>query len=185
LVKDFRVLHTFLPQDALQRPIQTYIRPGSLQPTPPIHHQSANIRPDPETYTWDPLDSDLLTRLSLRPYVSMSRERRLNIQPTALPMITDPELSDIEQFDLYERLSDLDPDHDPESSLSLPDYISAQDPNTHSYASSIFEGKTPGAMTLQEVASEIELGKWRLQLQRMGRTVTLQVRVIIRGQTLS
>jgi len=109
----------------------------------------------------------------------MSRERRLNIQPTALPMITDPELSDIEQFDLYERLSDLDPDHDPESSLSLPDYISAQNPNTHNDASSIFEAKTPGAMTLEEVASEIELGRWRLKLQRMGRTVILQVRVNI------
>jgi len=94
-------------------------------------------------------------------------------------MITDPELSDIEQFDFYERLSDLDPNRDPESSLSLPDYISAQDPNTHSDASSIFEGKTPGAMTLQEVTSEIELGRWRLKLQRMGRTVTLQVRLII------
>jgi hypothetical protein len=109
----------------------------------------------------------------------MSRERRLNIQPTALPTITDPELPDIEQFDFYERLSDLDPNRDPESSLSLPDYISAQNSNTHNDASSIFEAKTPGAMTLEEVASEIELGRWRLKLQRMGRTVILQVRVDI------
>lgn len=34
-------------------------------------------------------------------------------------------------------------------------------------------------MTLEEVASEIELGRWRLKLQRMGRTVILQVRVDI------
>lgn len=107
----------------------------------------------------------------------MSRERRLNIQAAGLPMITDPELSDIEQFDFYERLDDLDPNRDSESSLSLPDYISAQNPNTHSDAASIFQAKTPGAMTLEQVASEIELGGWRLKLQRMGRTVTLQVRM--------
>ena len=91
-------------------------------------------------------------------------------------MITDPELSDIGQFDFDEQLDDLDPNRDSESSLSLPDYISAQNPNTHADASSIFEARTPGAMTLEQVASEIELGKWRLKLQRMGRTVTLQVR---------
>lgn len=107
----------------------------------------------------------------------MSRERRLNIQPTALPTITDPELSDTEQFELYERLEELDPDRDLESSLSLPDYISAQDPKMHADAASIFQAKTPGAMTLEQVASEIELGEWRLKLQRMGRTVTLQVRM--------
>jgi len=92
-------------------------------------------------------------------------------------MITDPELSIDEQDDLYEQLSSLNANRDTESSLSLPDYISAQEPSAHIDASSIFEAKTPGAMTLEEVVREIELGGWRLKLQRVGRTVTLQVRL--------
>ena len=35
--------------------------------------------PDPETYDWDLLDADLIRRLDLRKYVSLSRERRLHI----------------------------------------------------------------------------------------------------------
>lgn len=42
--------------------------------------------PDPETYDWDLLDTDLLRRLDLRKYVSLSRERRLDIPIEALPV---------------------------------------------------------------------------------------------------
>lgn len=30
---------------------------------------------DPESYTWDPLDGELTTKLNTRPYVSLSRDR--------------------------------------------------------------------------------------------------------------
>lgn len=105
----------------------------------------------------------------------MSRERRLNIQPTALPDSTDTELSTVEHFGSCEQHDSLNPSENQESTLSLPDYIAAQDPNLHPTARSVFEAKTPGAMALEEVERNIELGKWRLKLQRMGRTVTLQV----------
>ena len=105
----------------------------------------------------------------------MSRERRLNIQPTALPMPTDPEGSEFEQVDFYGRPHSPEVSHDLESSSSLPDYIVAQDPERHNDASSIFEANTPGAMTLEEIVREIELGKWKLKLPRVGRIVTLEV----------
>ena len=39
---------------------------------------------DPESYTWDLLDDDIKRRLDVRKYVSLSREKRENIEaPTA------------------------------------------------------------------------------------------------------
>ncbi|MCJ1389570.1 Arginyl-tRNA--protein transferase 1 [Xylographa bjoerkii] len=38
---------------------------------------------DPETYDWDPLDQDMLARLSAHDYVSLSRERCLGIGPSS------------------------------------------------------------------------------------------------------
>lgn len=131
---------------------------------------------DPETYTWDPLDSDFLTRLSLRPYVSMSRERRLNIPPTALPMLSNLEEAEPESVDVYRRFYSPDPSQNVASSLDLPDYMDAQDPERHRNASSIFEAKTPGALTPWKVMREIPLGQWRLKLRMQRRIVRLEVR---------
>ena len=136
---------------------------------------------DPETYTWDSLDSDFLARLNFRQYISMSRERRLNIPPTVLPKLSNSEHLGHEGADPLHPPSSSQSSHDLESSLLLSDYIEAQDPQLHVDASSIFEAKTPGAMTLEEVASEIELGRWRLQVSRLGRIVRLEVRGLFRS----
>ncbi|KAL8797156.1 MAG: hypothetical protein Q9195_000623 [Heterodermia aff. obscurata] len=120
---------------------------------------------DPETYDWDPLNPDLLARLNVRRYVSLSRERKLNIPAEPLPM------------------PDMTGDHDPEiaalslndppacwgndSSWLFSDYLSAQrEPSSHfAEPRSIFDARTPGAMTLEEVERDISLGEWRVQVQ--------------------
>lgn len=48
-----------------------------------IHLLSSWIKtnsPDPESYTWDPLDGELSKKLDERPYVSLSRDRKLASQ---------------------------------------------------------------------------------------------------------
>ena len=105
----------------------------------------------------------------------MSRERRLNIPPTALPTLGNSEHLSHGRANPLHPSSSSQSSHDLESSWLLSDYIEAQDPQLHVDASSIFEAKTPGAMTLEEVANEIELGRWRLQVPRSGRIVRLEV----------
>lgn len=119
---------------------------------------------DPEAYSWDPFDSDLLSRLNLRNYVSMSRERRLNIPPASITSFID------------RQIAPGAGNNSSESALSLQDYTDAQDPDRHIGASSIFEAKTPGAIALRDVEKELELGEWKLKINRIGKIVHLEVR---------
>ena len=132
---------------------------------------------DPETYTWDPLDSELLGRLDLRHYVSMSRERRLNLLPTPLPISSDPDQAEHKfASSLSGRSCSPKSYLDIDSSIDLLDYIEAQDPERHSSAKSIFEAKTAGALTQEDVMRDIPLGQWKLDITSLNRTVRLQVR---------
>ena len=118
----------------------------------------SNSLADPDTYTWDPLDSDLLARLSLRKYVSLSRERRLNIPPEPIPASVDL---------ARDTLAPLLGPPSPETLEDLSDYIKAQvDPlELHAKDRSIFEARTPGAMTLEEIERDIRLGEWNIRIQ--------------------
>lgn len=127
----------------------------------------ANKSLDPETYSWDPVDGDLLRRLNIRRYVSLSREKRLNIPIEPLP-------TNLQLNSQGPRWPWQQPGS--ESSALITDYIRGQgDPtNTSTSHASIFDAGTPGALTLEEVEREIALGEWGLRIQ--GATVQLQVR---------
>ena len=123
--------------------------------------------PDPENYAWQPLDDDLLARLTLRRYVSLSKEKKLNIP--AQPIGT--------RIELFGWGSSSPRDQSgSESANEYSDYLEAQieAPHIHAHDQSIFEANTPGALTLEEVYRDIPLGEWRIQLQ--GSMIQLKVR---------
>ena len=127
-----------------------------------MHCRHQDIQPnnlaDPDTYTWDPLDTDLFARLSLRKYVSLSREKRLNIPPEPLPASV--ELA-------RETLAPLSDPPSQETLDDLADYIKAQNDTLELHAKdrSIFEARTPGAMTLEQIERDIPLGEWKIRFQ--------------------
>ncbi|MCJ1379669.1 Arginyl-tRNA--protein transferase 1 [Xylographa soralifera] len=82
---------------------------------------------DPETYAWDPLDQEMLARLSARAYVSLSRERRLGINV--------PSSGSDNQV----------------AAASIPATSTAQN------ASSIFHTDMPGVMSIADVKENISL----------------------------
>lgn len=160
-----RVLYPFLYQDAVQSVFQTYIHAGLANLWPVFSPRHANLtRPDLETYTWDLLDPDMFQRMSVRKYVSMSRERRFNLPAASNVFISNEALVDeiVEKFNL-----------DPESSNSLFEYLkspvqsgSATEPEVT--FESVFKAGTPGVMTLEEVRQEVNLDQWKM---KYGRTV--------------
>ena len=91
--------------------------------------------PDPETYEWDPLDQDMLARLSARAYVSLSRERRLGM--TASLSATDGHVA----------------------AADAPATSAARHP------SSIFHADMPGVMSIEDVKENISLGAIDVRLK--------------------
>ena len=145
-----RVLHPFMYQNALQRQISADIcsrlAQFSLLYTLSLRQSLMNTE-DPETYAWDLLSADFLSRLSTRPYVSLSRERRLGVEP----------LNDGANIDARES----------NSALST---------HTHSDSDfdSLFDVNMPGVMTVDEIQVILpELDNWTLKLG--GTVLTLRV----------
>ena len=77
---------------------------------------------DPESHTWDPLDGELAKKLDERPYVSLSRDRRIVAEgtPASAGTEADAEINDdeVSLFDLrmpgvlsLEEVKALDLDH--------------------------------------------------------------------------
>ncbi|CAF9927096.1 MAG: Arginyl-tRNA--protein transferase 1 [Heterodermia speciosa] len=120
---------------------------------------------DPETYTWDALNPDLLARLNLRKYVSLSRERRLNIPAEPLPT------PDIAEYSVNDPPPPQENERSGDSSWLFSDYVDAQQGLASNpflvNPRSIFEAKTAGAMTVEEVERDISLGEWRVNFQDM------------------
>lgn len=102
---------------------------------------------DPETYTWDPLDADYLSRLSARKYVSLSQERQLNLPPHKLTNVDELGLDSesLRQLQKYQQEAGL----------------------CHKSESSAFASRMPGLMSLKEVEDTVDLGKWTLKLGNM------------------
>ncbi|KAL9001369.1 MAG: hypothetical protein Q9169_000260 [Polycauliona sp. 2 TL-2023] len=104
---------------------------------------------DPETYSWDLLDADVLARLSARKYVSMSVECRLRLPPN--------KLSSVEELGL---------DHD-----ELTQFHEYQREENHSGSrhggdrTSAFAAGMPGIMSLAQVQNEISLGRWMARIR--------------------
>ena len=122
---------------------------------------------DPETYTWDPLNADILQRLSARVYVSMSRERRLGLPPTSISASmrvspggsSNPEVS----------YNDDDIDYIEQRRQESESRRRKQD-------NSIFEVGMPGVMTVEELQRDIELGKWDIKLASLIVKLEVQTR---------
>lgn len=136
-----------------------------------------NYRPsyilDPESYSWDPLHEDVFARLELRKYVSMSVERQLQLGAAPLPSPAAAIFRDHTSSDDHHQAGDAITNNF-EPSTALLNYIHAQDPEWNASARSIFEAKTPGALTLEEIERDVELGKWKVKLRRYPRLVHLE-----------
>ncbi|KAL8863293.1 MAG: hypothetical protein Q9178_000668 [Gyalolechia marmorata] len=104
---------------------------------------------DPETYSWDRLDAEFLTRLSARKYVSMSIERQLRLPPTRMASIEELGLNNDEltRFRHYQK------EQHPFGAKHNGGYTSA------------FTVGMPGMMSLAGVESKIPLAKWRVKIR--------------------
>lgn len=125
---------------------------------------------DPETYAWDLLDSDMLQRMSIRKFVSLSREREFKLSATTPGIFLQSENATCSDFTMEVNLG-------LEVFTSLTGYVltsPSAEPERTDYAS-VFEARMPGIMPMAEVASKIDLGAWRLKIKSYT-NVTLSVR---------
>lgn len=115
--------------------------------------------PDPETYAWDLLDADVLARLSARKYVSLSRERALNI-PTHSPFtFLQSDVLTTSNFSGELAMG-------PKAFEQANDYVNGEPADSAAKKSgpSLFEVNMPGVMTADEVREKINLGSWKIRL---------------------
>lgn len=121
--------------------------------------------PDPETYAWDLLDADVLARLSARKYVSLSRERALNIPTNSLFSFLQADALTTATFSAELAMG-------PEAFKQASDYVNGQphDSAVGNHDRSLFLVDLPGIMTADEVREKIDLGAWKIAL---GSKVTL------------
>jgi hypothetical protein len=105
---------------------------------------------DPETYAWDPLNEDARRRLDARKYVSLSRERRLgvDVRPTTevgvLPHQRDALLEEAPMMGDGRKSPDNGGDGDDDGDD--------------------FTASMPGALTLAQVLSTIDLDRVRVNV---------------------
>ncbi|KAL9640229.1 MAG: hypothetical protein Q9164_000416 [Protoblastenia rupestris] len=116
---------------------------------------------DSITHEWDLLDSDMLQRLSARRFVSMALERRLALPANREDMYRILQSSSPAATRLNEKLEIGNVKY--ERAL---DYVNGAgldpEPSILPNSTNVFEAGTPGAMSLVEVESNIDLGRWGL-----------------------
>ena len=115
---------------------------------------------DPVTYAWDALDADMLKRLSVRRWVSMSLEREWAIAPTSCPTFmqsSNAVTADFQQelkLDRKTFAAALEYIFEPEEDLEQ---------QSRRYAT-VFQAEMPGVMSLKSLQDQIDLGQWGLRL---------------------
>lgn len=103
---------------------------------------------DPESYAWDPLDTDYLARLSVRKYVSLSRERRLGIPaPSIGPDARDGAKDDSSSGQGQAQVI---------SGLRSP-ATNGEDETAVSISSSLFDRDMPGIITPEQLMAEVPI----------------------------
>lgn len=125
---------------------------------------------DPKSNVWDPLDSDLMHRLSARRWVSMAVERALEVPSNSLTVFLQSDRATTSNF---RKELDMGPS---KFKLAL-GYINGQDREQDSEgekASNVFHAGTPGALSLEELEEKVDLGQWNLKLGQ--RVVKLEVK---------
>lgn len=112
----------------------------------------------------------MLQRMSIRKFVSMSREREFKLSATIPGIFLQSENATCSDFTMEVNLG-------LEVFTSLTGYVltsPSAEPERTDYAS-VFEARMPGIMPMAEVASKIDLGAWRLKFKSYT-NVTLSVR---------
>lgn len=112
----------------------------------------------------------MLQRLSIRKFVSMSREREFNLSATTPGIFLQSENAVCSDFTKELNLG-------LEAFTSLAEYVQtppSAEPERTDY-SSVFEARMRGIMPMAEVAAKIDLGAWRLKFEPYT-NVTLSVR---------
>lgn len=102
----------------------------------------------------------MLQRISIRKFVSMSREREFNLSATTPGVFLQSE--NVICFNFTGEL-----DFGLEKFKSLAEYVQTPplaEPERTDY-SSVFESRMPGIMPMAEVAAKIDLGAWRLKFE--------------------
>lgn len=111
-----------------------------------------------------------MQRLSARKWVSMAVERALDVSFNSLTIFLQ---SDRVSASNFRKELSMGPS---KFKLAL-EYINGQDPNQDSEgkeASDVFHAGTPGALSLEELEEQIDLGQWKLKLGQ--RLINLEVK---------
>jgi arginyl-tRNA---protein transferase len=97
---------------------------------------------DPESFTWDPLDGEFLRKLDDHLYVSLSRDRKLASQGNAAESGEEKPKMEPEGARTHSNMTEVN-----EEEMSL------------------FDLHIPGAMTIEEIESQIDLDHWLLLVE--------------------
>lgn len=112
----------------------------------------------------------MLQRMSIRKFVSMSREREFNLSATTPGIFLQSENATCSDFSKELNFG-------LEGFTSLAEYVQTSpsaEPERTDY-SCVFKARMPGIVPIEEVAAKIDLGAWRLKLEPYT-DVTLSVR---------
>ncbi|KAI9675103.1 MAG: Arginyl-tRNA--protein transferase 1 [Caeruleum heppii] len=110
---------------------------------------------DPETYTWNILDSSLKRRLDASKYVSLSKERASGVS-------TPPPAGD--SFPDFTTKSQSFKDGDVSDVSEVSESEGIQDDDEGGDELSLFDASMPGTMALEEVMEKVDLGNMTLQV---------------------
>ena len=135
-------------KDAVQEPISAILYLRLVHALSGVFPRLIN-QTDPETYSWDRLDADMLDRLSARKYVSMSVERQLRLPHSKVTSIEELGLDSDELIRYHQYQQEQEP-------------FSTQHRRDHTSA---FTVGMPGIMSLADVQSEISLEKWMVKIR--------------------
>ena len=111
-----------------------------------------------------------MQRLAVRRWVSMAVERALEVSPNSLFVFLQSDRATTSNF---QKELNMGPS---KFKLAL-EYINLEDENQDvggQEASNVFHAGTPGALSLEEVEENVDLGQWILKLGR--RLVKLEVK---------
>ncbi|KAI9844576.1 MAG: Arginyl-tRNA--protein transferase 1 [Sclerophora amabilis] len=142
---------------------------------------------DPESYTWDPLDSDFRHKLDIRKYVSLSQDRHRGkqITPSSMPISaqnnndgksrseirnTSPNLPTAGQPPGEGAAATAEGQHEQEKRRNSLDGVTSSDSelsDDEEYVGvSLFDAQMPGVLTREEVTELIDLDEIRVKVRR-------------------
>ena len=111
------------------------------------------------SYTWDLLDSDLLQRLSARKFVSLTLDRQLRVPASA------EELSGFLKSATQTNKHLLKPlEIGNVKYRRVIDYLSDDEDNKAESPEGVFASSMPGAMSIEELETEVDLGAWLIKI---------------------